>query len=97
MNLSYVPSIPPHLPYVHTYEDGEEGIDSEWRIREHQRPSAAYKHMTTVSPPVRALPPILSSQRLDLTRTSFPSPSQFIMTLPGVDYAPDVVRPHYLS
>ncbi|KAF8309307.1 FAD/NAD(P)-binding domain-containing protein [Clavulina sp. PMI_390] len=48
--MAYVPDIPETLPATHVYEDGEEGLTVEWRIREHWAPSPVWKNMTTTTP-----------------------------------------------
>ncbi|KAF8310286.1 FAD/NAD(P)-binding domain-containing protein [Clavulina sp. PMI_390] len=59
VNLSYVPDVPPTLPYTHVYEDGEDGFTTSYRLREQHRPSAAYHNMSSISPPfIMTLPGI---------------------------------------
>ncbi|KAF8309306.1 FAD/NAD(P)-binding domain-containing protein [Clavulina sp. PMI_390] len=47
--MAYVPDIPDILPALHVYEDGDEGLTVDWRIREHWAPSPVWKNMSTTT------------------------------------------------
>ncbi|KAF8311493.1 FAD/NAD(P)-binding domain-containing protein [Clavulina sp. PMI_390] len=45
--MAYVPDIPDHLPATRIYEEGDDGLTIDWRIREHWSPSPVWRSMTT--------------------------------------------------
>ncbi|KAF9511429.1 hypothetical protein BS47DRAFT_1395074 [Hydnum rufescens UP504] len=49
---AYTPDIPDVVPKIHIYEDGEDGISNEWRLREHWNPSPVWNDLHTNSAPV---------------------------------------------
>ncbi|KAF8309291.1 FAD/NAD(P)-binding domain-containing protein [Clavulina sp. PMI_390] len=48
--MAYIPDVPTKLPAVRVYEDGDEGLTTDWRIREHWAPSPVWNNMTTTAP-----------------------------------------------
>ncbi|KAF8309287.1 FAD/NAD(P)-binding domain-containing protein [Clavulina sp. PMI_390] len=48
--MAYIPDVPNHLPTSRTYEDGDEGVSVDWRIREHWAPSPAWQNMMSTEP-----------------------------------------------
>ncbi|KAF8309305.1 FAD/NAD(P)-binding domain-containing protein [Clavulina sp. PMI_390] len=48
--MAYLPDIPDLLPATRVYEDGDEGLTLDWRIREHWSPSPIWQNMTTTAP-----------------------------------------------
>ncbi|KAF8314069.1 FAD/NAD(P)-binding domain-containing protein [Clavulina sp. PMI_390] len=49
--LAYEPDIPPIMPSWRVYEDGEDGISSDWRLRDQWSPSPVWNHLRANSHP----------------------------------------------
>ena len=48
----YIPDIPKELPFTRYYEDGDEGLSNDWRIREHWQPGSVWAGMKSTIPGV---------------------------------------------
>ncbi|KAF8309283.1 FAD/NAD(P)-binding domain-containing protein [Clavulina sp. PMI_390] len=48
--MAYIPDVPNQLPASRIYEDGDDGLTVDWRIREHWAPSPAWHNMMTTEP-----------------------------------------------
>ncbi|KAF8309282.1 FAD/NAD(P)-binding domain-containing protein [Clavulina sp. PMI_390] len=48
--MAYIPDVPDDLPASRIYEDGDDGLTVDWRIREHWAPSPAWRNMMTTEP-----------------------------------------------
>lgn len=52
-NAAYFPDIPSSLPFTRIYNDGDDGLTNDWRLREHWIPSSIWKNMKSSVPAVR--------------------------------------------
>ncbi|KAF8311500.1 FAD/NAD(P)-binding domain-containing protein [Clavulina sp. PMI_390] len=57
--MGYIPDVPDILPATRIYEDGDDGLTVDWRIREHWSPSPIWRNMMTTEPrQVMSLPDV---------------------------------------
>lgn len=49
----YIPDIPDSLPLSKVLSDGDDGLQNDWRLREHWNPSPVWASLRGLAPPVR--------------------------------------------